>query len=108
MEFDYYSLGVVLLEIAEWKPLSILTSPQGWRKLSPERFRMALIKEAKSLQHEQTVGLRYCKAMVACLTGNFEISEFGEDEVSDSTEGRSLLHMEFQKLVVDQLAGCSA
>jgi hypothetical protein len=77
MEFDYYSLGVVSLEIAHWKSLSILCAGSAWQILPPEIFRDALIKQALKLSLEQAMGAFYCKAMRVCLNGDFAESQVG-------------------------------
>lgn len=107
MEYDYYSLGIILLEITHWKLLSTLTSSPEWQTLSPETFRKGLIKEARALRLQHSMGTRHCKAMVACITGEFGVVE-SDSTVNDSTEGRAMLHSKFQQLVVSEIAGCSA
>jgi serine/threonine protein kinase len=105
INFDYYSLGIVLLEIAHWKQLSKLTAGSNWKVLSPANFRLALIKQAKSSSLIHTMGTRYCQAIVACLGGPTRLlGDGGFDGSGDVIQ----LQRNFQSLVVDELAKCSA
>lgn len=97
-EFDYYSLGMVLLEIGYWKPLNkIIAKTPG----SPEDLLSHLRrKQVPGLGF--TMGTTYRDVVDACLGGDFAKPE-SVDEGSDSFTG---VILGFAKTVVDQLAKC--
>lgn len=99
-KFDYYSLGLVLLEIGYWESLHEMT--QRWRG-SSEEFRDRLLKKRVPRLKEK-MGDTYFRAVDVCLRSGFEAN--GESE--DGVDGTTALHLEFGKLVVAQLAKCSA
>ncbi|KAL5331552.1 hypothetical protein ACEPPN_001086 [Leptodophora sp. 'Broadleaf-Isolate-01'] len=65
-EFDYYSFGVVMLEIGMWRPLDKL-----WRDvMSADDFKRELVATAENkLAHH--MGLEYTSAVLKCLRGDF-------------------------------------
>lgn len=65
-EFDYYSLGLILLEIGLWKPLKHLL--RGRETMSPAAIRSFLL-EKKTKELGSYVGRRYQEAVEACLNG---------------------------------------
>lgn len=93
--FDYYSLGIVLLEIGLWQPLQDMTPK--W-KGTPEQTREKLLRSAVP-----KLGIRagaiYRDVVISCLTGRFD-----EDQEPVS----AALHLRFKSGVVDQLALCKA
>jgi len=98
-EFDYYSLGIILLEIGLWRPLDEITRRY---KGSYEETRDKLLKERVPLL-KQSMGRRYCEAVRVCLAG-----EFGESEIRAGHGGNAKsLHLSFDRLVVSQLNGVS-
>lgn len=70
-EFDYYSLGVVLLEIGmvERLPFKNGLPKREIVNLTSEALKMYLENEARDL--ESTVGKKYSEIVVRCLTGDF-------------------------------------
>ena len=104
-EFDYYSVGIVLLEIGLWTSLANLTvngrDGQKYRTLSPEEFLERLLKKTVPLLR-QTMGTRYFEVVKHCLTGKMACSH----EVVDSMEASATLHLNFERLVVEELARC--
>jgi len=100
-EFDYYSLGTVLLEIGLWRPLDEIT-----QKCPPdtpyEKVRDRLLNERIPLL-KQSMGRRYCEAARVCLAG-----DFGESEIRAGHRGNAKsLHLSFERLVVSQLSRVS-
>ncbi|KAF4633888.1 hypothetical protein G7Y89_g4226 [Cudoniella acicularis] len=63
-EFDYYSVGLVLIEIAMWKPLKTISEKISG---SPEQLLQQLLKTHVSLV-KTYMGDRYAKAVEECLT----------------------------------------
>lgn len=103
-EFDYYSLGIVLLEIGLWESLNSLARRMGG--LGLEDFRRALIKR-RVLELGHYLGAAYRDAVKACLTSEFGHSSESESESSSSTSSANLLFA-FETCVVDRLAQCKA
>lgn len=92
--FDYYSLGIVLLEIGLWMSLKKMT---GKWEGSPEELRKKLLDKVPLLGAR--AGALYRDAVTACLTGRFAEVE-GEDFAA--------IRLSFKALVVDQIAQCKA
>lgn len=106
VDFDYYSLGIILLEIAHWKLLNQLTASRDFQTLAPAQFQLALIKQAQSSSLVHTMGTRYCQAIKVCLGGLTELS--GQEGCFNGSNDVMRLQQNFQRLVVDELAECSA
>lgn len=92
MEYDYYSLGLVLLEIGLWKSLERLK--QQSRPQSRVDF---LFSEVPWLR--PSMGTRYQEIVETCLHGNFGIP-------SDVEQRDHQILRSFSTFVVEQLAGC--
>jgi serine/threonine protein kinase len=97
-EFDYYSLGMVLLEIGYWKPLNkIIANIPG----SPEDLLDHLRrKQVPGLGF--TMGTTYRDVVDACLSGDFGKAEYVDEDSNSSTS----VTLHFAKTVVEQLAKC--
>lgn len=96
-EFDYYSLGLTLLELGLWSSLDKIVASSDFSGRSPEEVREILLK--KRVPHlGQTMGELYRDAVDACLRGGF------------GAEGDSSLEicLKFKEQVVDRLASCRA
>lgn len=102
-EFDFYSLGIILLEIARWQLLDYFTRGTAWQRLDDAKFRRALIKEAESESLAYKVGTQYCQATATCLSGHAELA--GQEGSSDGSDDAARL---FQIHVISGLAKCSA
>jgi serine/threonine protein kinase len=102
-EFDFYSLGIILLEIARWQLVDHFTRGKAWQLLDEAKFRLALIKEARSESLAHKVGTQYCQAATTCLLGHDELAV--QEESSDGSEDAAGL---FQLRVISGLAKCSA
>lgn len=102
-EYDYYSLGLVLLEIGLWKPLGKIlkslkgTSPPDGPSVS--RLDSLLQRCVPLLRH--SMGTRYQNIVETCLCGSFEVSS-SLDEKSRQLK----LYRSFSSLVVEKLAEC--
>ncbi|KAK2821846.1 hypothetical protein FQN49_007616 [Arthroderma sp. PD_2] len=102
---DYYSLGIVLLEIGLWKPLADITKKSLG---SPEKTRQYLLENRVPLL-SHSMGNHYRDAVWACLSGEFStVSE----NASVGDRGREAyntsIYLSFGELVVDRLANCMA
>lgn len=66
-EYDYYSLGLILLEIGLWKPLHDLMHPRkgrvdAWKHLLSRRVHLSV----------ESMGATYAKAVEVCLDGSLD------------------------------------
>ena len=105
-DFDYYSLGIVLLEIGLWTSLKKMTGSgrdgESFHRLNAEQFRDRLLKKKVPLLR-QAMGTRYYSVVEKCLKADFGASQGSED----NRECGVALHLDFEKLVVERLAKCS-
>ncbi|RSM17151.1 hypothetical protein CDV31_004044 [Fusarium ambrosium] len=91
---DRYSLGIVLLEVAYWKPVQEVRKNE--KSVNIAQFRERLLSKYVPKVAE-IMGDNYMKATEACLKGNFT-SQPGEDGLGDISE--------FQLQVVQALDSC--
>lgn len=100
--FDYYSLGIVLLEIGLWYPLSAMLKRH--KELSASEFTAELLKS-------------YCPTLGSCMGSiyrdvvvNLLSQDWGRgDEMLKSAAGaRAAALMAFQTRVLAQLDECQA
>ncbi len=97
-EFDYYSLGVLLLEIGCWKPfdemnMRISRSPEDVLR----ELRSNMVPELSF-----TMGRIYRDVVDACLSGSFGTDGFDEATANDFSSAIS----SFEETVVKQLERC--
>jgi serine/threonine protein kinase len=91
--FDYYSLGVILLEIALWRPIDKVLAPGT----SADALRLLLLEYAAKYVPKR-MGTGYCEVVVACL--NFY-------HHNNSEKRESSLLMKFQQEVLEKLQRAS-
>ena len=96
-EFDYYSLGIVLLELGLWKTIQEMTDSRDW-EVPMEEFRQKLLMR-RVPQLGKSMGARYRDAVKACLQWNSN----PQNQIASVS-----VFLDFQRLVVDQLASCTA
>jgi serine/threonine protein kinase len=103
-EYDYFSLGLVLLEIGLWQPLSQLAERRmkDGDKESSKPF-MEYILQSCVPRLALTMGTRYRKVVQTCLNGDFGAKGSSKDEVVRFTN----IQLRFSDLVVETLAKCS-
>ncbi|KAF5534336.1 hypothetical protein FMEXI_11331 [Fusarium mexicanum] len=114
--YDIYSLGLVLLEIAHWKPLNEImclkkrpipsaqaVKVRGW--LLGEDVRPPFKKSNPLLELRDIVGDKYWNATRRCLVAHGELGLRVEEnfDKSKSLEHDLLLHNTFTDLVVEEL-----
>jgi len=99
-KFDYYSFGVVLLEIGYWEPLQDIT--RGWN-YSSEEFRDRLLTN-RVPRLKAIMGDVYFNVVDVCLRSAFIVG----GESRDGVDSAMLWHLKYDELVVAQLAKCSA
>lgn len=88
LKYDYYSVGMIMLEIGLWKPLNKIVKAYG----SAEKMLEAL-KAGPLDQLEEKMGSRFTNAVQACLEGGF----------GDTKE---VCMMGYRKRVLDVLREC--
>jgi serine/threonine protein kinase len=97
-DFDYFSLGIVFLEIGLWKSLKSVT--KGWDGPPEELCKQLLKRRVPLLKY--SMGVRFFDVVNICLTGDWGISRPPED----TNESRMALCLRFEKLVIEKLAEC--
>ncbi|KAI8932993.1 hypothetical protein NX059_009646 [Plenodomus lindquistii] len=99
-EFDYYSFGIVLLEIGLWKPLhNMIEKFQG----NHDEIRQQIIRKRLPLL-KSCMGRQYLEIVRTCLQSDFPTSKLNLDHTSDSSSVR----LEFNEKVVCRLEQLSA
>lgn len=99
--FDYFGLGVVLLEMGLWLPISKLRELHPDQP-TPEAFRLKLLQFYVP-QLGERMGARYREAVRFCL----DAEGVARSEMHDPGDVETL-HSLFKERVVDLLAGCLA
>ena len=97
-DFDYYSLGLVLLELGRWKILRDMIKAKERQTLSPQVLKARLLEEEVS-QLKSSMGVYYHDAVAACF-GEFHAKGVG-------SFNRKVWH-EFDREVVQRLIKCLA
>lgn len=100
--FDYFSLGVVLLELGLWQPVSVLRQDHPEIN-SPEEFRRKLVQTYVPMLGER-MGVIYRGAVAFCL----DAEKDDTTEPEHSAESRWELHEQFRVRVVEPLSCCCA
>ena len=101
-EFDYYSLGMLLLEIGTWDSLSNIVKSRSFEGLSNREFLQRLI-ERRTPQLQHAMGAKYTEATRACLESSFLPPGSESNDVSYSSPA---LYDSFKRLVVDRVGEC--
>ena len=97
-EFDYYSLGMVLLEIGLWKPLNkIIAKIPG----APEDL-LNHLRRKQVPELGFTMGITYRNVVNACLSGDFGKAEHADEESNSFTN----VTLRFAETVVERLEKC--
>ncbi|KAF2232015.1 hypothetical protein EV356DRAFT_518054 [Viridothelium virens] len=92
---DFYSLGVVLLELGLWQDANAIVMPKRGERLEVSTMQEKLQAAARDrLPHY--AGVSYEKAVTACLSG--------QPAVEKDDRNESELAKTFKKLVIDELA----
>lgn len=100
-EFDYYSLGIVLLEIGLWSPLSVLT--KGFEGQDADIFAKT-VQEYACPQLSSAIGSIFQGVVADLLNANHEVKDRADQ--NELTPLGKLI--EFQSRVLDQLGQCRA
>ncbi|KAI9777742.1 MAG: hypothetical protein M1816_004597, partial [Peltula sp. TS41687] len=112
VEYDYDSLGLVLLEIGVWRPLNRMLKrsntecEQSSSDQSSTSELDCLLRYVEQLKY--TMGSRYQRVVDTCLHGAFVGSSGGLDAQDDAEEkNRHVILRSFAGLVVERLAQCN-
>lgn len=97
-EFDYYSLGMILMEIGFWKPLSEIMNRPQYRGLSYKDRCDRLLADRVPLL-KQHMGREYYEAVRWCI-------QCGSSESKIENPGGKSMLLRFGELVVARLRGC--
>ncbi|KAI1128865.1 kinase domain-containing protein [Nemania abortiva] len=92
-EFDYYSVGMLLLEIGLWNTLSMLTDSDRFQGLSDDEYRTEVLNRRVS-QLGVAMGTHYMQATRACLLGDIS---------GDVGKGGRAWHTWFKDMVMDRI-----
>jgi len=102
-EYDYYSLGILLLEIGIWTSLKLLTTDskdrkdsKDWLRLSATEFQRKLLESRVPLLGP-SMGATYREAVRVCIEGDFGVGVSSDDTAA--------LHRAFESRVVAPLKG---
>lgn len=100
--FDYFSLGIILLELGLWNPIFIL---RGYHPDidSDEEFRAKLLKSYVP-QLSERVGTNYESAVRFCLDADNIIKLESQETIKD----HAFVHKRFGEMVVEGLSRCCA
>ncbi|KAF6218527.1 hypothetical protein HO133_005876 [Letharia lupina] len=108
--FDIYSLGIILLEIAYWKPieqiLDIDTHTAKPAQLKAVRERLLEPGSGYLAFVKENLGERYYTAVKSCIEGRAAFG-IGTDEVEGDVQTGARLQHGFSTLVVDALESIS-
>ncbi|KAJ5974032.1 prion-inhibition and propagation-domain-containing protein [Penicillium waksmanii] len=118
--YDIYSLGLVLLEIAHWKPLHQIMCLKRWPEPSRQypRIRAWLLKEerfppfkdADPIEELRDIaGDKYWNAVTRCIVAHGELGMRVDEEYDRSRDSEMGIELQktFKELVVDELKGVS-
>lgn len=92
--FDYYSLGLVLLEVGLWTSISAIHSSSRYQRYNADQLRLEYIKLSETTL-KLVMGPRYQTAVKMCL-------EF------PPVDGDKEQQLHFQRTVVDRLNECGS
>jgi serine/threonine protein kinase len=105
--FDYFSVGIVLLEIGLWATISsIHECHPELNDESGERFRVKLL-ESYVPQLGERMGARYLDAVEFCLDVD-STQGVMELEQEEDRQDQKREQVRFTEYVINRLAGCSA
>jgi serine/threonine protein kinase len=98
--YDYYSLGIILLELGLWRTLEDMSKGVAFQG-SREELKEALLRLALP-RLGQTMGVVYQQAVQDCLCWKLQQEEQANEDCS------STANLRFYKSVVERLAFCKA
>jgi len=99
LRFDLFSIGLLLFEVAKWRPLSNYRAKMKDAKISPSAF-VEWLTASQCSDLEFRMGVHYQAAVLTCLRGSFGIE--GDDPLDKH------LKLAFFEKVVKRLNACHA
>lgn len=105
--WDIYSLGIVLLEIALWQPISSIVSVYEGQKGARTKLRKTrdrLLEDAFLTKLSASVGERYRDVVRRCIAGGASLGISDGTDESDPNVGADMLQV-FSAEIVGKLAG---
>lgn len=87
-DHEYYSVGIVLLELGQWRPLHRIT--RGKRELSAKEIREYLLKEEVPTLGSY-MGKAYQDAVESCLNGSLAVAGVNDTESMKAAFQRKVL-----------------
>lgn len=96
-EFDYYSLGIILMEIGFWAPFGVIT--EGFTGSYEDRRHRLLTDRVPRLK--KSMGREYCEAVRCCIESDFG----GMQSIGDMEMSPKDLLLQFGERVVARLNG---
>jgi len=101
LQYDLFSIGLLLFEIAKWRPLKYYFTrlQRHDRTMTPSSFIAALVEKEKD-ELEFRVGTHYATAALTCINGTFEVE--GDDP------NNTRLKLAYFEKVVKNLRPCKA
>lgn len=118
--YDIYSLGLVLLEVAHWRPLNKIMCLKKWPEPSRQdpRIRAWLLKEERFPPFKDAdplgelrdiAGDKYWRAVTRCIVAHGEMGMRLDEEYDQSKDSEMGIELQktFTELVVDELKGVS-
>ncbi|KAK6523676.1 hypothetical protein TWF281_001651 [Arthrobotrys megalospora] len=102
LHYDYYSLGLVLLQIGLWEGLSKLVKVDGQKALSTREMLDHLLKKRVPMLGHY-MGVDYQAAVWACLT---EFEELGDTTLQQ--QDNTAHQLRFEERVINRLRKCRA
>lgn len=86
-EFDYYCLGLILLEIGLWMPLTYMMAGQKFPSFEEQRL---YLLRARVPLHGHTVGKEYLAAVPFCLQAFGDSTDAKEDDLVEDSQSKRL------------------
>jgi serine/threonine protein kinase len=102
--FDVYSLGMVLLELAYWYPLTKIfdkvINPKNCNLSQIQGLQDTVLSEGAGYlaQVRFRMGDTYCEVVKACISGSFSSQDPTESDLDDREELAAFFHSIVQKL----------
>ncbi|KAH8885909.1 kinase-like protein [Thozetella sp. PMI_491] len=98
-EYDYYGLGIILMEIGFWRDFAEIVNRPQYQGLSYEARRQELLRD-RVPRLSKHMGRAYSEAVRCCIQGDFG------GPLGEGVEEQNIV-LRFGERVVGQLRGCS-
>lgn len=102
IEFDYYSLGIVLLEIGLWRSLSGMTSGTRYQTMSAGQLREEHVRRCRTRLGSK-MGKVYTDVVTQCLSGSLKMPDNEETRQGRTLAADTAILGRFIEYVVEPL-----